>query len=210
MTEIRNPQVDRAYGAKTREQSEEAYDDWAKQYEADLFSYGFRVPIVAATVWSRFVTPNDGPILDAGCGTGLQAEPLYLAGYEPITGIDLSSGMLDIARKKNIYSELHGVALGEKLSFDANSFANTITVGTITRGHAPPHSFDELIRVTRKGGLIVFSLRVDDGQDPAYPAAIAEYEKENRWKMVYQTDPFIAMPLGEPDVSCRVFVYRII
>ena len=210
MTEIRNPQVDRAYGAKTQEQSEEAYDDWAEQYEADLFSYGFRVPIVATTVWSRFITPKGGPILDAGCGTGLQAEPLHLAGYKPIIGIDLSNGMLNVAKKKNIYSELHRMALGEKLSFDDNSFANTISIGTITPGHAPPHSFDELIRVTRKDGLIVFSLRVDDGQDPAYPATIAEYERANRWKMIYQTDSFVAMPLGEPDVSCRVYVYRII
>jgi SAM-dependent methyltransferase len=117
--------------------------------------------------------------------------------------------MLDVARQKGIYAELHRMELGESLAFEDDSFANTISVGTITPGHAPPNSFDELIRVTRKGGAIIFGLRVDDGQDPAYPAAVAEHEKTNRWSKVFETQTFASMPLGEPEVIHKVFVYRI-
>lgn len=209
MTEIQNPKLERVYSAKTLEQSREAYDEWSKTYDEDLLSYGYRGAIVTATVWARFVDVNSGPILDAGCGTGLQAEPLKLAGYEPITGIDLSPGMLAIARQKNIYAELHKMALGEKLDFADAFFANTISVGTITPGHAPPHSFEELIRVTRKDGLIIFGMRVDDLQDPAYLAMMAKYESDRRWTRVFETEGFATMPLGEPDVVNKVFVYRI-
>ena len=209
MTSIQNPKLEKVYNAKTREQSQAAYDEWSKTYEADLLSYGYRVAVVAATVWARFVDIDSGPILDAGCGTGLQSEPLNLAGFGPITGIDLSPGMLAIAKQKNIYAELHETALGEKLDFADDSFANTISVGTITPGHAPPNSFDELIRVTRKDGLIIFGMRVDELQDPAYLAMMAEYEDEGRWSKTFETDGFASMPLGEPDVINKVFVYKI-
>ena len=209
MTEIQNPKLEKVYGAKTREQSRDAYDEWSKTYDADLFSYGYRVAVVAATVWARFVELNAGPILDAGCGTGLQSEPLKLAGYEPITGIDLSPGMLDIARQKNIYSELYQMTLGEPLEFADDSFANTMSIGAITPGHAPPDSFDELIRVTRKDGLIIFGMRVDELQDPAYLTTMAGYERDGRWTRTFETDGFVSMPLGEPDVINKVFVYKI-
>ena len=209
MTAIQNPQLEKVYNAKTREQSRDAYDEWSKTYEADVFSFGYRVAAVAATVWARFVELNSGPILDAGCGTGLQSEPLKLAGYEPITGIDLSPGMLEIARQKNIYAELHKMALGEHLDFADDNFANTISVGTITPGHAPPNSFEELIRLTRRDGLIIFGMRVDELQDPAYLTTMAEYESGGRWVKTFETDGFASMPLGEPDVINKVFVYKI-
>ncbi len=95
MTELHNPQLEKVYNAKTPEQSRAAYDDWAQTYEADVFAYGYRMAIVATKIWARFVTLDEGPILDAGCGTGLQSEPLNLAGYGPICGIDLSDGGID-------------------------------------------------------------------------------------------------------------------
>jgi len=204
-----NSHLDKLYRAKTPAQIQAAYDDWAQTYEADVFAYGYRATVVATTIWARFVKLDEGPVLDAACGTGLQAEPLSLAGYGPICGIDVSEGMLEIARQKNIYAELHRMALGETLAFEDDAFANTISVGAITPGHAPPNSFDELIRVTGKGGAIIFSMRVDDGQDPAYPAAIAEHEEANRWSQVFTTKAFPTMPAGKPDVLHKIFVYRI-
>jgi ubiquinone/menaquinone biosynthesis C-methylase UbiE len=208
MTTLHNPQIEKVYGASTLQQSRAAYDEWAQTYDADMFAYGYRAALVAATIWARFVKPEGGPILDAGCGTGLQAEPLKLAGYGPISGIDQSGGMLEIARQKNIYAELHQMALGERLSFDDNSFADVLSIGTITPGHAPPNSFDELIRVTGQGGLLVFSLRADDDQVPDYLSAMAAHEKANRWARVFETKPFASMPLGEPEVFHKICVYR--
>ncbi len=209
MNKLHTPQLEKVYSAKTLQQSEEAYDEWSPTYEVDTHAYGYRLPAVAATVLSRFVSPGEGPLLDAGCGTGLQAEPLRLAGYEPIVGIDLSAGMLDVAKRKNLYSELHRMTLGERLSFADDSFANTLSVGTITPGHAPPSSYEELIRVTRKGGLIVFSLRVDAGQDPAYLSAVVEHEKASRWTQIFESGTFAPMPVGEPDVLHKVLVARV-
>lgn len=209
MASEKKSKVEEVYSAANVDESEQAYDGWATSYESDIFKHESRFPFVPAAVFTRFVKPGEGRILDAGCGTGLHIEPLCLAGYGDITGIDLSEGMLAVARQKNIYSKLYKMTLGERLDFDDNAFANTITVGTITPGHAPPHSFDELIRVTKAGGRIVINLRCDKGVDPAYPAALEKYETEERWRRIFRSDAYRAMPMGEPEVLTAVHVYLV-
>lgn len=202
--------VDRVYAAKTMAEQEAGYDAWASDYERDLMAMGYNAPAVIAAVFAHYVPKDAAPILDAGCGGGLQAEPLALLGYGPITGIDLSDGMLEVARHKKIYAELRHMAMGEGLDFPADHFAATLSCGTITPGHAPASSFDDLIEVTRKDGLIIFSLRCDEAQEPAYDAHIAELTKNGRWDHVFSTDPYACMPFGEPHVLHRIHVYRVL
>ena len=209
MATIHNSQLEKVYTSKTRDEAKAAYDSWAERYESDVLSYGLRLHVAIAASWTRLVSPDDGPILDAGCGTGLQSEPLHWHGYGPIIGIDLSERMLAYAGQKGIYADLQQMALGSTLDFPDDHFAHTISNGVITPGHAPANSFDELIRVTRPGGLIVFSLRVDDGQDPAYPEAIAEHVRDGDWELVHETETFPTMPIAEPDVFSRIYAYKV-
>ncbi len=198
------------YNAASNEQSATAYDRWAYQYEQDVLSWGARFPFVAAAVFARFVGQKQGRILDAGCGTGLQGELLHLAGYSDIVGIDMSEGMLEIARSKGFYSELYSMILGHTLDFPDNAFANAITTGAITPGHAPPHSFLEIIRVTRTHGKIIVNIRTDDDVDPAYPAALREYASSGMWKQIFQSEEYRAMPSGEPEILTTAYVYEVL
>ena len=171
--------------------------------------WGYRIPGHIATVFTRFVAPDAAPILDAGCGGGHQAEALALVGYGPIAGIDFSEGMMAVARAKGIYAELRRMVMGERLDFPDDHFAAVVSSGCITPGHAPPHSFDELIRICRPGGLIVFSLRDDAAQEPDYPAAVERLAQAGAWEEVFTSDSFQSMPNGEPEVSHRIHVYRV-
>lgn len=199
-----------AWSMDSDEARERYYDAWASKYDADLLGAGYRVPAVASAVFARFVPLDARPILDAGCGTGLQTEGLALAGFGPFVGIDLSDGMLGIARSKGIYAELHKMALGGHLDFGDGHFAASYTTGTITPNHAPPESIDDIIRVTRKGGRIVLSLRVDADQLPAYPARLAHHEEAGRWRLLFETPTFHSMPITEPEIAHRVFVYEVL
>ncbi len=210
MTSEEPTNVARSYAAETPAQQEAAYDSWADSYERELCAMGYRLPAVAAAVFTRFVPVGKAPILDAGCGGGIQAEALALLGYGPLTGIDFSAGMLAVARAKGLYAALHRMALGERLDFADDAFAATLSVGTITPKHAPPESFHELLRVTRPGGRIVFSLRDDREQDPAYPGAVRAHSEAGRWREVFSTDGFASMPYGEPEVTHRIHVYEVI
>ncbi len=205
-----NSMIDRVYGAKSQDEQEAAYDEWSARYERDLCAMGYRLPAVAAAVFASHVALDAGPILDAGCGGGLQAEPLSVLGYGPITGIDLSAGMLSVARSKGIYAALHRMALGGRLDFPDDGFAAVVSTGAITPGHAPPESLDDLVRVTRPGGRLVFSLRCDAGQHPGYAAACDRLEAGGRWRHIFSTGEFLAMPYGEPDVISRVHVYEVV
>lgn len=51
-------------------------------------------------------------VVDFGCGTGLVGEAMKKAGFENVTGIDCSEGMLQIAEKKDVYRSLELSMLG--------------------------------------------------------------------------------------------------
>ena len=201
--------VARSYRAETLEEQQAAYDSWAEQYEIDLCAMGYRIPAVMAAVATRFIPASATPILDAGCGGGIQAEPLAMLGYGPITGIDLSEGMLEVARAKNLYSELRQMTLGEELGFPDDAFAAVISSGTITPHHAPPKSFEELIRIAKPGAPIIFSMRDDPAQEPGYPEAVKALADAGRWQEVFSTASFHSMPYGEPEITHRVHVYEV-
>ena len=76
-------------------------------------------------------------------------------------------------------------------------------------GHAPPETFDELIRVTRPDGRIVISLRVDDGAD-AYTNAIDALEKEHALDVAFRSVPFASMPFADPSIEHAIYVLRVV
>ena len=96
-----------------------------------------------------------------------------------------------------------------RLPFDDNQFATTLTAGTITQGHAPPSSFADLIRVTKRGGLVIFTLRSDPGIDPAYGQALSDLVDQGRWTCCYEGPDFLTMPYGEPEVTHKCWVFEV-
>jgi len=149
-----HPLLKRAYGLSGKEEAESLYDEWAGTYDADTVeSFGYVAPGHAAERLAGLVGP-EAAVLDAGCGTGLVGAELAARGFTTIDGIDLSQGMLDVARGKRVYRELRKADLTEPLPFDDNAYDATICVGTLTEGHVGPEVLDELVRVTR-GPLVV-------------------------------------------------------
>ena len=201
--------TDIATNAESSQEIVEIYDNWAEDYERRILSYGYSTPAVAAGFLGRYVEPEDGTVLDAGAGTGMMGEILIPLGYRDLVGIDISPNMLELARKKGVYKDLRQMELGGKLDLPTDAFSAVVSTGVFAAGHAPPESFEELIRTTKAGGHVIFSVRTDVYVDGGFKAKQEALEKEERWQLVEMTDPFSHLRYEDPELKVRVFAYRV-
>ena len=90
------------------------FDQYADRFEESLLGrLQYRAPQALRSLWDRLGGGAAPRVLDLGCGTGLSGETFRaVAGW--LVGVDLSPGMLAVARTKGIYDEL---AEGEALAW---------------------------------------------------------------------------------------------
>ena len=197
------------YSSENNRELEERYDEWANEYDNNIEGdFGYVMPRMAAETFARFVN-KDAKVLDAGAGTGLVGVELNRLGYSDIEAMDMSMGMLEEARAKNVYCDFHQMTMGETLGFETDSYDAVIGVGVLTLGHAPAHSLDELVRVTKPGGCVAFTLRPDVYEQNGFRERQELLESQGKWELVEVTDKFLGMPKGEPDVYFQFWTYRV-
>ena len=198
------------YEAGSEAALEAEYDNWADKYDADTAAGGYRLPFLVSGFVARHIPATDAAILDAGAGTGLAGDGLSVLGYRNITGIDLSQKMLDRAATLDAYASLEHMTLGEALAFDSDSFDGVISTGVFTEGHAPPSSFDELLRVTRPVGHIIFTVRDSVYLDKGFKEKLEALQADGAWKLIEQTAAVRAYTAGEAHIRCIFFVYQVL
>lgn len=85
-----------------------------------------------------------------------------------------------------------------------------VSTGVFTEGHAPPSSFDELIRVTRPGGHIIFTVRDDVYRERGFQEKQESLSAADKWMLIEQSDAVRAYTLGEPHIRAFFFIYQIL
>ncbi|MEM9271462.1 MAG: class I SAM-dependent methyltransferase [Cyanobacteria bacterium P01_F01_bin.143] len=197
------------FSSQNNQELTERYDLWAKDYEQDLDEeFGYIGPEQAADVLVKYV-PKDARILDAGAGTGLVGEFLAQRGFQNVEAIDISLGMLKQAEQKNIYQALYQGVLGEELDFPTASFDAVISVGVFTHGHVKSDAFDELIRITKPGGYIVFTVSVGHYKNSNFDSKLTSLESAGKWSRVETTEPFLCHLKKDIGVQLQVWIYKI-
>ncbi|XP_075928790.1 methyltransferase-like protein 27 isoform X3 [Petromyzon marinus] len=92
------------------------YEQWAKDYDADVHVLEYRAPFLAAEMLASLVPVGErasATVLDVACGTGLVAEQLQRLRFGRIRGIDGSSEMLAVAATKGVYESTRRCVLGD-------------------------------------------------------------------------------------------------
>ena len=196
------------YSAEGHEVLMERYDRNASVYDQAMEEYQWKGPSMMLPVVERYVR-RDGCILDGGAGTGLMGETLTRAGFTHLEAMDPSPGLLAEAAKKNIYRETRLMTMGEPLDYPDDRFDAVVVIGVFTPGHAPAHSFDELVRITRGGGHIIYTLR-SDVTPPGFIERMQALVEKGAWTLAEQGEPFQSLPDGEPEVHHRVWAYRVV
>ena len=198
------------HDAKTVGELTDRYDAWAEDYEEDLTMYGGkRMTNIMSDLVQRHIKPGTGTILDAGAGTGKLGDLIIPFGHKDLVGIDISQKMLDLAHKKGTYKHLEKMVLGEDLNFETNAFSHFVATVVFREIHIPPKAFDELIRVTKPGGYGIFVIcDIVDGASPYIDKQNA-LEKEGKWKLIENSDPFAGGDLKHGGGIYGSFVYQI-
>ena len=125
-----------AYAVETPDDNRDLYARWASTYESGFIArheYVYHQGVAA--VFAEAAGPDDVPVLDVGCGTGLVGVALRALGVDAIDGLDLSPEMLDEARTK-----VDGDGSPPVLKYDAEWIAvlkSTAPLFSTRRGAVP-------------------------------------------------------------------------
>ena len=198
--------LDTVYNATSPGELSRAYDEWADSYDSDMAEVGYRHPAVALALVTRHLPSGSAPVLDAGAGTGLIGELLGILGYPVVDALDASPGMLEIARGKHAYRELHHGFLGEPLPFEDGRYAAAVSTGVFTAGHVGVEGLPELFRVVRPDGLIVLTVKVT-----VWESGFADYlsrcEAGDVVRRLEVTPSYASMPTGSETSPCVGVVF---
>jgi SAM-dependent methyltransferase len=153
--ELGQPGVQRAYDAVA-----ETYADYFPDTRAES---PLELAVVDAFCAAVVAEDEPGPVLDAGCGAGRMSRYLADRGCA-VQGVDLSPGMVDMARRDHPDLEF-GVASLTDLPFPDDSFAGVLVWYSAI--HTPPKGqariFAEVARVLRPGGHLLIGLQSGEG-----------------------------------------------
>ncbi|KAM3421392.1 hypothetical protein BST61_g1788 [Cercospora zeina] len=199
MTGTNGEFLQRAYALDSTSAAHDLYSAWAASYDQDLSAGAYASPIRAAEALLRHLPSAASSeqaeksamtVLDAGCGTGMVAECLIpstqLTGQNfVIDGVDLTPGMLDVARDKDLYRKLSTADLNEPLLIVDGTYDIVMCVGTLTKGHVGPKVLSELVRVAKPGGgLIVATVHDEIWESGGYKAEVEQLGSGGAVKML--------------------------
>ena len=162
--------------------------------------------LITSELLLSYLRQTQAKILDAGCGTGLVGEILNKNSFQNLIGVDFSQEMLNIAKQKNVYQSLDLVDLTKKLDYEDNLFDAVICAGTFTCGHVGPEALREMVRITKQGGYICFTVRKQEWEASPYMQIINDLEDSKAWQKLEHITTGYNLKEG---VSCQLCLYQV-
>lgn len=171
------------------------YDDVATDYAANRIDELSKKPLDRLLL-KQFASVNkdEGLCADFGCGPGQTTKFLFDHGVKQITGVDISSGMIETAQI--LFPEIR-FKTGDllDLSFESDYFASGIAFYSIVHFNYDQikTAFSEINRVLKKRGQFLFSYHVGD--------EIVHFDKANNIEVdidlyYFQTDRIVELISG--------------
>lgn len=204
----KNQMLDKIYRAKGNKEVLNVYKEWAADYDADTVKdLGYVAHIAAADALDEVLDEKDATILDAGCGTGLVGQELVRKGYHRLDALDYSQDMLEESKRKNIYRKLSQADMNEPLGIETDHYDAVVCCGSLSYGHIKATVFDELVRITRPGGKICFTVREGAYDDCGYKDRMETLERQGAWKNIGTCD---SEYLKNEGITCKLCIYEVL
>ena len=152
------------------------YDQWSSRYDITLNEWNYKVPKKSVILLKTRLKYSPKNVLDLACGTGLFGEELKkIFSKSKIFGLDISQKSLEIAKNKNIYSDLFKINFENrknyKIKFDLVSM-----IGAMTYCKNFNKLFSNLEYYLSKKGYFIFSHRTDLWEKQKFDNILLEYK----------------------------------
>ena len=195
------------YKLKTTKEVMDYYDEWGEndKYNKDMVDWNYTGPKETVNTFLKYEKNKDALIFDAGCGTGLVGLELKKFGFKNFHGADLSQKLLSTI-PSNLYKKLFKSDLNQSINLEDNTYDAIFCVGTFTFGHVKPNALDEFIRITKKGGLICFTINEGIYKDYGFDKKIQELNKTNLWSEI---EFFKSDYIASKDVNAWLGLYKV-
>lgn len=153
-----NTHVNRMYELRA-----DTYDKWNTYYGNET---------VARTLTKLLPDSDTFDILDAGCGTGLSGV-LVREVARQLDGVDLSSAMLNKAKQKGVYTNLHQNDFVAFMVDHPASYDVVISAGALIHFGDLTSTFEAAATTLRNEGLFVFTLFLNEEAREGHEVIVA-------------------------------------
>ncbi len=194
------------------------YDVYSKTFDNHLVDkLGYKIPGVLRGMFSDLFEggPHFRNVVDLGCGTGLSGAE-FRSVADRLSGVDLSSGMIEKAKGRNVYDVLHVGDIVEFLDETAEQYDLFVATDVcIYIGDMEPF-FASVDRCSTKGAWLAFSTETLDGDGYMLrPTGRYAHSRDyilstaERYSFVEEMSrPEIIRKEGDEEISGDVFIMR--
>ncbi|MHB1099179.1 MAG: tetratricopeptide repeat protein [Burkholderiales bacterium] len=145
---------------------EKIFDEFSAHFDVKMKQLSYQGHRLIQNALARVLQPG-GKLtgLDAGCGTGL-CGPLIRPYFTHLAGVDLSSGMLEVARRQGVYDELSRMELTGYLASRPGGFDVIVSADTLIYFGSLGEVLGLARQALKPGGLLIFTIEeAEDGND---------------------------------------------
>jgi len=139
---------------------EELFDDYAEQFDDHLINMlHYQAPELLRLAIGREMDADEAAwdVMDLGCGTGF-CGLLFRDLATNLTGVDLSEGMLEQARKREFYDELRQGDITQALADCEHAYDLIIAADVFIYVGDLSGIVDACARALRPGGRFAFTM----------------------------------------------------
>ena len=192
------------------------FDDYALRFEKHLVEgLEYRAPQQLREALDAAGVTGPIDVIDLGCGTGLMAKELR-GRARSIVGVDLSSKMVEMARRSGLYDRVEQADAATALRAHPAAFDLVVAADVLLYVGELNELVAAAAHALRPGGWLAFSVEVYDGEgfvlrptrryahSPAYVRKVAQ---SNQFQEVIGRDAVLRMNEGRP-VPGWVAVFR--
>lgn len=177
------------HGGFTQDKIADHYNELSSHYEKIYLTAGYHDPLKCAELCKDLFGDSAATahVFDMGCGTGLVGQYLKERGFNHVVGVDASAGMIEKAKEKESYEELHELFLGTPETFPKEfhgRFDAITAAGILAEGHLDNNVFDEMLMALKDQGYAIFATRTMYLEKYSYGLKIKELEEQGKWKLV--------------------------